>query len=104
MNTNVLKFDLHRRSSLSVRETLICEVRRGLLSRPRSLAPWMFYDARGSRLFEQITRLPEYYPSRTERNILASFCDAIIAAACPDQSQTVRIVELGAGTAAKTTI
>ena len=74
---------------------LIREVQRGLLGRPRSLAPWMFYDARGSRLFERITQLPEYYPTRTERNILASCCDAIIAAACPDKSEAVRLVELG---------
>jgi L-histidine Nalpha-methyltransferase len=64
----------------------------------------MFYDARGSRLFERITALPEYYPTRTERHILASYCDAIIAAACPDASQALRIVELGAGTASKTAI
>jgi dimethylhistidine N-methyltransferase len=64
----------------------------------------MFYDARGSRIFERITQLPEYYPSRTERDILANSCDAIIDAACPDKTQLVRVVELGAGTAAKTTI
>ena len=63
----------------------------------------MFYDARGSRIFERITELAEYYPTRTERNILASCCDAIIAAACPDKSDPVRLVELGAGTASKTT-
>jgi uncharacterized SAM-dependent methyltransferase len=39
-----------------------CEVRRGLIARPRSLSPWMFYDAEVSRLFERITALPEYYP------------------------------------------
>jgi dimethylhistidine N-methyltransferase len=83
---------------------LIWEVQRGLLRRPRSLAPWMFYDARGSRIFEDITQLPEYYPTRTERNILASCCDDIIAAACPDKSEPVRLVELGAGTASKSTI
>jgi len=64
----------------------------------------MFYDARGSRLFERITELHEYYPTRTERKILASCCDAIIAAACPDKQEGVRLVELGAGTASKTII
>jgi dimethylhistidine N-methyltransferase len=64
----------------------------------------MFYDARGSRLFEQITQLPEYYPTRTERNILASSCDAIIAVASRNTSKAMRLVELGAGTASKTTI
>jgi dimethylhistidine N-methyltransferase len=64
----------------------------------------MFYDARGSELFERITELQEYYPTRTERSILASSCDAIVAAACRDTSKASRLVELGAGTASKTTI
>ena len=104
MTTHAIALDLERPSSLDTREMLIWEVQRGLLRRPRSLPPWMFYDARGSRIFERITQLPEYYPTRTERNILASCCDAIIAAACPDKSDAVRLVELGAGTASKTTI
>ena len=64
----------------------------------------MFYDARGSQIFERITQLPEYYPTRTERNILTSCSDAIITAACPDKLEPVRLVELGAGTASKSTI
>jgi L-histidine Nalpha-methyltransferase len=104
MTTYSIALDLERSASLDTREMLIWEVRRGLLGRPRSLPPWMFYDARGSRIFEDITQLAEYYPTRTERDILASYCDAIIAAACPDKSDAVRLVELGAGTASKTTI
>src|SRR5271170_723465 len=104
MSTYPIALDLACPSSLATREMLVWEVQRGLLRRPRSLPPWMFYDARGSRIFERITQLPEYYPTRTERNILASYCDAIIAAACPDKSEAVRLVELGAGTASKTTI
>jgi dimethylhistidine N-methyltransferase len=104
MTTYSIAFDLERPSSLDTREALIAEVQRGLFRRPRSLPPWMFYDARGSRIFEDITELPEYYPTRTEREILVSFSDAIIAAACPHQSRPVRLVELGAGTASKTTI
>jgi L-histidine Nalpha-methyltransferase len=99
-----IAFDLERPSSLNKREMLIREVQRGLLGRPRSLAPWLFYDARGSRIFERITQLPEYYCTRTERNILARFCDGMIAAACPDKSKAVRLVELGAGTASKTAV
>src|SRR4051794_6899175 len=91
-------------SSLDSREVLVREVRRGLRRRPRSLPPWMFYDARGSRIFERITQLPEYYPTRTERQILASCADAVVDAACPDKSRALRVVELGAGTASKTTI
>ena len=86
------------------REELICEVQRGLLGRPRSLAPWMFYDAHGSYLFERITQLPEYYPTRVERNILTSFADSIIVAASADKSHRVRLLELGSGTASKTDV
>ena len=86
------------------RDALTREVRRGLIARPRSLSPWMFYDAEGSRLFERITTLPEYYPTRTERAILAGHADAIIAAAHWDRSLPLRLVELGAGTASKTRI
>ena len=99
-----IALDLAHPSLSDPRDMLIREVRRGLARRPRSLPPWIFYDARGSRLLERITELAEYYPTRTERGILSSCCDAIINAACPDKSQSLRIVELGAGTASKTTI
>lgn len=72
------------------------------MSRPRSLAPWMFYDERGSRLFERITTLPQYYPTRTERDILARNADAMIAALLAAKSEPLRILELGAGVASKT--
>ncbi|MFZ3342722.1 MAG: L-histidine N(alpha)-methyltransferase, partial [Terriglobales bacterium] len=80
------------------------EVWSGLIKRPRSLVPWMFYDSEGSRLFECITTLPEYYPTRMERDILANYAEAIIAATGSDYSRPLRLVELGAGTAAKTGI
>jgi dimethylhistidine N-methyltransferase len=64
----------------------------------------MFYDAEGSRLFERITSLPEYYPARTERDILTNHAGAIITAAASDSFRPLRLVELGAGTAAKTGI
>jgi dimethylhistidine N-methyltransferase len=104
MTTYSIAPDLAYPASLDARDMLIWEVQRGLLRPPRALPPWMFYDARGSRIFERITELPEYYPTRTERDILASCCDAIIVAACPDKSEALRLVELGAGTASKTTI
>jgi dimethylhistidine N-methyltransferase len=85
-------------------QELAREVRRGLTGRPRSLSPWMFYDAEGASLFERITDLPEYYPTRTERAILTRYADAIIAAARSSGSSPMRIVELGAGTASKTCI
>ena len=89
---------------LDAREELIDEVWRGLPKRPRSLVPWMLYDAEGSRLFECITTLPEYYPTRTERDILESYAEAIITATGSDYSRPLRLLELGAGTAAKTGI
>ncbi len=91
-------------SLVDMEEALIQEVQDGLGRSPRSLAPWMFYDAWGSCLFERITAVEEYYPSRIERNILARFAGEIVARARPDESQTLRIFELGAGTAAKTGI
>src|SRR5271154_4855398 len=91
-------------ASLDTREALIDEVWSGLLKRPRSLVPWMLYDSEGSRLFECITSLPEYYPTRTERDILASYAEAIIAATGSDYSRPLRLLELGAGTASKTGI
>src|SRR3954452_4673800 len=99
MTTYPIELDLKCDASWEARELLIREVQRGLLRRPRSLPPWMFYDARGSRLFEQITQIPEYYPTPTERNILTSHCDAIISAACSGKGEALRVVELGAGTA-----
>src|SRR5450432_3613856 len=76
------------------------EVYRGLSGRPKTLSPWLFYDAEGSRLFEKITTLPEYYVTRTERKILAEHSNQIIDVAAGDEKLT--IIELGAGTAAKT--
>jgi len=73
---------------------------RGLTAEPRSLPPWLFYDAIGSALFERITELPEYYLTRTERAIFAAHADAIIAAA--SGGKDLCIAELGAGTASKT--
>jgi L-histidine Nalpha-methyltransferase len=96
--------DIERTATVDTRQALTHEVRHGLIRRPRSLSPWMFYDAEGSRLFERITTLPEYYPTRTERAILARHADAIVAAAHRDRSSPLRLVELGAGTAAKTVI
>jgi L-histidine N-alpha-methyltransferase len=69
----------------------------GLTRSPKSLPPKWFYDAAGSDLFDQITRLPEYYPTRAEARILRA-CSAEIAAA----SGADTLVELGSGTSEKT--
>ncbi|MGC2621194.1 MAG: L-histidine N(alpha)-methyltransferase [Acidobacteriaceae bacterium] len=79
------------------------EVYRGLTSRPKQLSPWLFYDQRGSELFEAITELPEYYLTRTERGIFAERGEEILWAAGADsETGELSIIELGAGTAAKT--
>jgi len=77
-------------------------VRTGLTAAAKSLPPWLFYDERGSELFEAITALPEYYLTRAERSIFERDARAIIAAATGGADAT--IVELGAGTAAKTQV
>ncbi|MFD3746546.1 L-histidine N(alpha)-methyltransferase [Nocardia sp. NPDC058633] len=73
------------------------DARTGLTADPKSLPPKWFYDARGSELFERITELPEYYPTRTERALLERVVGEIAAAAHAEV-----LVELGSGSAAKT--
>ena len=80
------------------------EVRAGLTSSPRALAPWLFYDEAGSQLFEAITELPEYYLTRTERAIFSAHADEILREAAGDGQQRLTLIELGAGTATKTGI
>jgi L-histidine N-alpha-methyltransferase len=69
----------------------------GLTATPRWLPPRWFYDERGSELFDRITRLPEYYPTRAERAILAAHADDVAAASAAEV-----LVELGSGTSEKT--
>ncbi len=73
------------------------DARAGLTASPKSLPPKWFYDAQGSALFEKITELPEYYPTRAERSILRSAAPEIAA-----QSQAATLVELGSGSSEKT--
>jgi dimethylhistidine N-methyltransferase len=77
-------------------------VREGLTSRPKRLPAWLFYDQAGSRLFDAITELPEYYLTRTERGILTAHAAEMIAQAAGEER--LRIVELGAGSADKTRV
>jgi len=78
---------------------LRADARRGLTAAPKDLPPKWFYDDRGSDLFDAITRLPEYYPTRTERSILLAHADDIVTASGADT-----LVELGSGTSEKTRI
>ncbi|MGW2619791.1 L-histidine N(alpha)-methyltransferase [Streptomyces sp. NPDC001500] len=73
------------------------DVLRGLTATPKTLPPKWFYDAHGSELFERITELPEYYPTRAEREILVDRSGEIAAAA---RART--LVELGSGSSEKT--
>ena len=70
------------------------------MTRPKWLPAWLFYDTAGSQLFSQITELPEYYLTRTERSILAAHAEEIVALAAGGDA--LRLVELGAGSADKT--
>jgi L-histidine N-alpha-methyltransferase len=88
-------------------EQVVTAVRAGLLSRRKCLPPWLFYDEAGSRLFDEITELPEYYLTRTERTILARHADEMMARAASVEAgghARLRIAELGAGSAEKTRI
>jgi L-histidine N-alpha-methyltransferase len=84
-------------SDADVAAALAADVLRGLTATPKWLPPKWFYDDAGSALFEEITRLPEYYPTRREREVLATYASDIAA-----QTQARMLVELGAGSAEKT--
>jgi dimethylhistidine N-methyltransferase len=86
-------------SPVSPKEAVLREALTGLTASPqKTLPPWLFYDERGSQLFEQITTLPEYYLTRTERALFAAHADDIFL----EFVSPVTIAELGAGTASKT--
>jgi L-histidine N-alpha-methyltransferase len=81
----------------SANRALRSDVLHGMAQTPKSLPPKWFYDEVGSDLFDQITRLPEYYPTRTEAAILRTTAASIAEAAAADT-----LVELGSGTSEKT--
>lgn len=76
---------------------LMGDIRKHLLNPPYSLPPKYFYDHRGSLLFDQICNTPEYYPTRTESQLLQRYCQHII-----DRLDVHHIIELGSGTSRKT--
>ncbi len=81
----------------SVSASMAEDVREGLTRSLKELPPKLFYDERGSVLFDRITTLPEYYPTRCEREILNRHAPAIV-----DRSNAAELVELGSGMASKT--
>jgi dimethylhistidine N-methyltransferase len=92
------RFALHRDPHPERVATFAEDVRAGLGSRPYALSPKYFYDDLGSSLFEAICRLPEYYLTRVERDLLASYGREIVAAL----GEPLELVELGSGSALKT--
>ena len=93
---SALKIDLDSDAAF---QSMLRDVRRGLALEQKELDPKYFYDERGSELFEEITRLPEYYPTRAERALLISVMPALI-----DELRPASLVELGAGSASKTRV
>ncbi|MEM1213088.1 MAG: L-histidine N(alpha)-methyltransferase [Planctomycetota bacterium] len=81
---------------------LIAEALAGLQAPRKTLPCKLLYDAEGSRLFDQITELPEYYPTRTEAGIMAEHAPAMAQALAPIGTQPTRLVELGSGSSTKT--
>ncbi|MDA8357024.1 MAG: L-histidine N(alpha)-methyltransferase [Actinomycetota bacterium] len=82
-----------------LRKQLIDDVAVGMSGESKSIPPVWFYDREGSRLFAEITNLPEYYPTRAERRLLHQHCQDIVGAAPCDT-----LVELGAGACEKTRV
>lgn len=81
----------------SALDSIADDVRDGLTGVPKLLPPKYFYDTRGSELFDRITELPEYYPTRCERTILNRRAPEIVAL-----TRARELVELGSGSASKT--
>lgn len=92
------RIDVHL-SPEDLSRALAADVSAGLGATPKELAPKWFYDEVGSKLFDEITRLPEYYPTRRERSILLERADEIVALSRADT-----LIELGSGTSEKTRI
>jgi L-histidine N-alpha-methyltransferase len=90
--------DVHL-SADDMREQMRADAIRGLQAAQKSIPPVWFYDERGSQLFEAITQLPEYYPTRAERALLETHASAIAEMAKADT-----LVELGAGACDKTRV
>jgi dimethylhistidine N-methyltransferase len=83
-------------------EEFALEIRKGLgVQNKKQVSPKYFYDSKGSKLFEEICRQPEYYPWRMEAAILKRYCQKIVDTCCKKQ---ISIIELGCGSSTKTRI
>ena len=92
------RFSLYRDAQPARVASFADDVRTGLGMRPYTLMPKYFYDDLGSALFEAITHLPEYYLTRIERDLLATYAPEIVAAF----REPLELIELGSGSATKT--
>ncbi|HKJ69655.1 MAG TPA: L-histidine N(alpha)-methyltransferase [bacterium] len=99
MNSDTLiqEPQIQLREANGSKRSIAADVLKGLTSTPKFLHPKYFYDERGSRLFERICELPEYYQTRTERKILQKISDHLI-----EKYKPTALVEYGAGAATKT--
>lgn len=96
MRSPTVTVDVHL-SDADWKAALAADCAAGLQAAPKRLSPVWFYDAHGSALFDEITHLPEYYPTRAERSLLVAHATDIVATGDPDT-----LVELGSGTSEKT--
>lgn len=94
--SSAITVDVHLTAS-EWSDTITADCREGLTGSPKRLSPVWFYDETGSKLFDEITRLPEYYPTRAERSLLEDHAPDIV-----DRAGTDVLVELGSGTSDKT--
>lgn len=91
------RISFHRLGDIDPVASIVDDVRVGLSAMPKSLPPKYFYDERGSWLFEEICKTPEYYLTRTEDALLTTIADAVIETVRPSS-----ILELGSGSSRKT--
>jgi L-histidine Nalpha-methyltransferase len=98
MTSSPVRIDVHLAPDDAAR-ALEADARRGLTSTPKVLPPKWFYDERGCALFDEITRLPEYYPTRAEHGILVEHAGDVAT-----RTRADTLVELGSGTAEKTRV
>ena len=90
-------------STATEQNTFAADILRGLSAEPKYLSSKYFYDDEGSRLFQEIMRLPEYYPTRAELKIFTEQTDAICNA-FTNNANAIDLIELGAGDGTKTAV
>ena len=91
-------------SKTTLNQAVADAVVKGLSGTPKSLPSWLFYDRTGDKLFQQIMRMPEYYPTRCEYDILQQHKDELLKNFKGRHSSPFRLIELGAGDGLKTEI